>query len=206
MIEFLKGWVLNIVILTMFIVLLEILIPSGKIKKFVDIVSGLIIIIAVISPFVGLLSKDLNLKELQIASSNFIDRKEIEANSKVLNEQHIKQITEVYRKKIVKQLEDNTKEIKGVADVKADVLIDQNYESPSFGEIKRVYLNLKLGGKEEGVKSVIRVDKVEIGRKSTIISKDGGEIDEEIKQAIETKITRMLGVENEDIIISLQDR
>jgi stage III sporulation protein AF len=204
MIEFLKGWVLNIVILTMFIVLLEILIPSGKIKKFIDLVSGLILIIAVINPFVGLLGKDLDLKELQISSSNFIDRKEIEANSKVLNEQHIKQITEVYRKKIIKQLEDNTKEIKGVADAKADVLIDQNYESPSFGEIKRVYLDLKLGDKEKGVKPVLRVDKVELGTKGTI-SEDGGEINREIKQAIETKITRTLGIQNEDIIISLQD-
>jgi stage III sporulation protein AF len=204
MIEFLKNWVLNIVVLTMFIVLLEILIPSGKIKRFVNLVSGFILIIAIVNPLVGLFGKGLDLKELQISSSNFIDRKEIEAGSRMMNEQQIKQITEVYRKKIIKQLEENTKDVKGVADVKADVLIDQNYETPSFGEIKRVYLDLKLGDKEDGIKPVATVEEVGIGGGYTM-SENGREVNEEIKHAIETKVTRALGVQSENIVISLQE-
>ena len=46
--EFLKSWVLNIVMLAIFIALLEIIVPSGKIKKFVNLISGFILILSLI--------------------------------------------------------------------------------------------------------------------------------------------------------------
>lgn len=203
MLDFLKGWVLNIVTLVMFIVLLEILIPSGKIKKFVNLISGFVLIIAIISPMLGLFNKGIDLKEFHMSSSNFIDRKEIEAKSRILKEQQMKQITEVYRKKLIRQLEETTKEIKGVADVQADVLIDEDYKSSSFGEIKRVYLNLKLGDKGTGIKPVARIEKVEIGNGGKADS-GNKEIDVELKKTIENKINKSFGVQSENIVISLQ--
>lgn len=203
MIEFLKGWVVNIVTLVMFIVLAEILVPSGKIKKFVDLVSGFILIIAIVNPVIGLLHRNVDLKEFQIADGNFIDKKEIEANSRFLKEQHMKQIAELYRQKLIRRLEESARDMEGIVDVKADVLIDEDYKSPNFGEIKRVYLNLRLGEKEGGIKAVARVEKVEIGSDKRD-RKENREADDEIKELVEGRISKLFGIQRENVVISLQ--
>jgi stage III sporulation protein AF len=56
---FLKEWILNIVTLSIFIILIEILIPSGKIKKVVNLVTGFILVIALINPILSLFKMDM---------------------------------------------------------------------------------------------------------------------------------------------------
>ena len=114
MIGQLKSWVLNIATLATFIVLLEILIPKGKVKKFVNLVSGFILLIAIINPIAAILKKGFDFKEINIASSNYIDKREIEQSSKFLKEKQMKQIVNTYRNKVIRQLEDSTREIPGV--------------------------------------------------------------------------------------------
>lgn len=207
MMEFLKGWILNIVTLVIFIALLEILIPSGKIKKYINLITGFILIIAIITPLLGLLKEGTDLKEFQIASSNFIDKKEIERNSKILKEEQMKQITEAYRNKLIKQLETEAGQSSGYRDIKADVIINEDYKSERFGEVKRVYLYLKPGNHSTGVEPVIKVEKTNIDGDKKIKKEerevDNG-IDGEIRKKLEERISKMLDVQKENIIISLQ--
>jgi len=204
MIEFLKGWVLNIVGLAIFIVLLEILVPSGKTKKFINLVSGFVLIIAIITPFLNIARKGIDLKEFQIASSNFIDKREIENNSKILKEKQMRQITEVYRKKLIKQLEETTAEIEGVAGAKADVIINEDYNSDDFGEIKRVYLYLELSGDKQVIKPVSKIEKIEINGDDAVKS-ESKEVDSALKKKIESRINKILGVDEKNIVISLRE-
>ena len=44
MIEFIKNWVVNTVTIVMLIILIEMLIPSGKMKKIVNLVTGFILV------------------------------------------------------------------------------------------------------------------------------------------------------------------
>lgn len=208
MVDFLKSWVLNIITLVIFIVLLEILIPSGKIKKFINLTSGFILIIAIINPFLGLFSKGISLKDLQFADSNIIDKREMQESSKLLKENQMKQISEVYRKKIIRQIEESAKEVKGVSDVKADVIINEDYNSGSFGEIKRVFLSLKPDQKESNIKAVTKIEKIEITKdtKSAKDAKKSGkvqkEVDTGIKKQVEDKINKLLDIQRENIVIS----
>lgn len=207
MIEFLKNWVLNIVTLTVFIMLIEILVPSGKMKRVVNLVTGLILVIALINPVLGLFSKGINLNEFQITDSNYIDKREIMINSEILKENQIKQITNVYRKKVINQLESITKEVKGVGDVNADVIINEDYTSENFGEVKKVYLTLDLYDGTKGIKPVLSVKKVQIGSSE---AKDDLEhsvkqLDKKIKNQLEDKIERLLNVQKENIVISLKE-
>lgn len=208
MIEFLKDWCLNIVSLVIFIVLLEMLLPSGRMKKMINLVSGLILVIALINPVLGLLQKGIDLEEYQMTNSNFIDKKEIMANSQVLKEEQTRQITNVYRNKIIGQIEDLVKDIKGVLAVKADVIINDDYSDEKFGEVKKVYLELKLGEAEEDIKrikSVKNIDKVTVGK---VKKQESGEvsskkIDNELKKQIENKLEKLLNMQKENLVISL---
>ncbi|HPD01264.1 MAG TPA: stage III sporulation protein AF, partial [Acetivibrio sp.] len=178
MIEFIKNWVVNTITVVMLVILIEMLIPSGKMKKMVNLVSGFILVIALINPVLKVLGKEIMLREMQMADSNYIDKKEIMASSGVLEENQIKQITNLYRDKIIEQLESITKEVKGIEDARADVIINEDYTSDRFGEVKKVYLYIKTQKRNDGVKPVLSVKKIEIGNGN---SKDGSSMDEDSK-------------------------
>ncbi len=208
MIEFLKSWVMNIITLVMVIVLLEILVPSGKIKKFVDLVSGFILIIAIINPVLSAMNKGVNLEEVQISSSNFLDKKAIETNSKILKDQQMKQIAQNYRSKLIQQIEESTAQIKGVGEVKADLIINEDYTSESFGEIKRVYISFRSAEENSSVKAVAKIESVKIGVGQSNQNTEAAQapkVSAELKKQIEDKITHIMEVPKDNIVISLQN-
>lgn len=217
---FLKEWIFKIVTLSIFIILIEIFIPSGKIKKVVNLVTGLILIIALINPILSLLKMNIDLESLQFESSNFIDSKEISINSDILKENQTKLMTDVYREKIIGQFEQIAKEIDKVKDAKADVIINEDYDSESFGEVQRVYLYLVINEKKTNIKPVLSVEKIQIGK--TTNSKDKNKspedseniedketiqdtADPEIEKQLKDKIHELFKIQKENIIISFED-
>lgn len=201
MIEQLRTWVLNIVTLTIFIVLLEIFIPKGKLKKFINLVTGFIIIIAIINPIVSIVKKGFEFRDFHISSSNFIDKREIEQSGKLIKEKQMKQIVDAYRDKVIKQLEDSAREVPGVSDVKADIIFNEDYNSQTFGEIKRVILSLSTNDKENSTKPVVKVEKIEIG-KGELEKKESNEVSGEIRGQIEGKISKLFDIHKENIVIT----
>lgn len=201
MIDQLRIWVINIVTLTIIIVLLEILVPKGKIKKFVNLASGFILIIAIINPMVGVIREGFDFKEIQTSSSNLIDKKDIEYSGKILKEAQMKQIVSTYRNKLIKQLEDSTKEIKGIEQVSADVIINEDYNSEHFGEIKRIILNIKTSDKPSDIKQVVKVERIEISKEDKPET-GNKQLDKEVRSQIENKLSKMFEMKREDIVIN----
>jgi stage III sporulation protein AF len=142
MIEFTKQWVINIVALVLFIVMFEMLLPTGKMKKYINLITGTILIIAIISPLTGFLGKNADLTALQVSNSNNLDRLQVEKESKILEKEQMKQIVDVYRTKIIEQLEQNAEEVEGIKRAYADVIFNEDYNSKNFGEIKRAYIEI----------------------------------------------------------------
>ena len=216
MIEFIKNWVVNTVTIVMLIILIEMLIPSGKMKKIVNLVTGFILVIALLNPVLKVVGKEIVLRELQMADSNYIDKREIMINSGILEENQIKQITNLYRDKIIDQLESITKDVKGVTDVRADIIINEDHTSDKFGEVKKVYLYVKTEEKNDRIKPVLSVRKIEIGNRNLKDdnSKDEDskdemlpekQLDRKTKQELEDRIERFLSIQRENIVISLED-
>jgi stage III sporulation protein AF len=165
MLESMRSWIINIVTISIILILFEIIIPSGKIKKIINLVSGFIIIIVVINPFLTLKNQGFDLSENALADSFYIDKKEVETSSKVLKATQMKQITTVYKKKLITKIQEETNNLEGVEASKVDVDINEDSTSDKFGEIKKVYVELKKGKKQnESVKiePVISVKKVDI--------------------------------------------
>ncbi len=198
MMDFLKSWVLNIVALGLLIVIFEIIVPSGKIKKFINLVAGFILIIAVINPFVTFFSKGFSFKDIQLTDSNVMDQKEMEQQSKNVDDKQKQQIVEVYRSKIKKRIEDTVREMDGVSDAKANIVINEDYESENFGGIISVSLEVVNAPSDKGIKPV---NKVEIGKdKEALESKK--EVDKQLKSKIEDKICKLFDIEKNSIAIT----
>ena len=148
MLLFLKDWIINIVTISVILILFEIIIPTGKIKKIIHLVSGFILLIVIINPFIALRNQNYTLREDVISDSFYIDKKELENSSKLLNDTQMKQIASVYKKKLINKILAETKEIEGVVTLKVDVEINEDYTS-DFGEVNKVYLEMQKN-KEQG--------------------------------------------------------
>ena len=148
MVGFIKQWVVNIVALALFIVIVEMLVPTGEIKKFIRLVTGTILVIAIISPLTELYGKGIDIGGLQMSNSMDLDKLQIEKESKLLEEEQMKQTVEVYRQKITEQIELAAMEDEKVKEARADIIFNEDYNSKDFGEIKRIYL--EVDSEEEG--------------------------------------------------------
>jgi stage III sporulation protein AF len=149
MLDFLKDWTINIVMLVLFIVIIEMLLPKGKMKKYVNLLTGTILIIVIIEPITGLFGKNFDFAASQAMASGNIDKKEIEKAGKLLEEEQLKQTLELYRKRIIEQITLSAEEVEGVKEAQADVIINEDPGSEYFGEIKRIYINAVMEGKDQ---------------------------------------------------------
>lgn len=121
----------------------------------------------------------------------------------------MKQITAAYRNKIISQLEDKAKKLKGVSAAKADVIINEDYSSDTFGEIKRVYLELKPGNGNSTVNPVAKVEKVEINKKGGAgnaknnTDSEGTGAYAALKKDARKQINKFLDVPEDNIVVSI---
>ena len=212
MLMFLKDWIINIVTITVILILFEIIIPTGKIKKIINLVSGFILLIVIINPFIALRNQNYTLREDVISDSFYIDKKELENSSKLLNDTQMKQIGSVYKKKLINKIQAETKEIEGVVTLKVDVEINEDYTSDNFGEVNKVYLEMQKNKEQDDeekqadsikIKPVaaVKVDIVSQAEKAkTTASKQINESGSKLAEIVKENLNKTLEI-NKDLII-----
>lgn len=227
MLDFLKDWIINIVTISLILILFEMIIPTGKTKKIINLISGFILLIVIINPFIALKNQNYNLSETTISDSFYIDKKEIENSSKFLKENQIKQITSVYKKKLIAKIQKETENLEGVEISKADVEINEDYKSDNFGEVKKVYIELKKkelqtekdlqGGQEIqhikedsiNVKPVIAIKKVDVlsenKKDKTKSSKEISAKTNKLAELVKENINRTLEIPKDCIVVTVLD-
>lgn len=150
MIGFIKNWAINIVTLVLFITMMEMLLPKGRVKKYINLLTGTILIIAIVEPLTGIWGKGFDFSASQTMSAMNMDRIEIEKTGHMLEQEQIRQTVALYRGRIIEQIERQAREVEGVLDAEADVIINEDYNSESFGEIKRIYIQVYTEGGNNG--------------------------------------------------------
>lgn len=213
MLEFLKSWIINIVTITIILILFEIIMPSGKIKKVISLIAGFILLIAVINPFFALKNKNFDLGQNVISDSMYIDKNELEASSKLLKDKQMKQVSQVYKEKVINSIQEQALKVDGVSQAKADIEINEDYSSDKFGEITRVNLQVKRGKKKsDSVKiiSVMPVEKVDIslpfikGKKNNkTVEAPVDEESKKITEQLRQTINKSFEIKNDNIIVTV---
>jgi len=202
MIGLLKDWVINIVTLVMLIVFLELLVPSGKTKKFVNLVSGFILIIAIISPLLGVFKSGVDLKEFQLADKLTLSQMELEASKNTYSDSQLAQITSTYKRRLVEDIEQSVSTVKGVGSVKAEIMVEEDSKSIEFGKIKRVLISVSEKNDKE-ITPVLAIETIKIGKDNK--SNDSPNLNEKqslnnvLSAEIKNKISKAFQV-SEDII------
>jgi len=187
----------------MLIVLLEMLVPSGKLKKMISLVTGFILIITIINPILGFLKKGDELKDIQIAQTTFLEQKELEASAGNLTKKQSAIILSTYKSKMIKDVEENVIALGKVSEVKADVIVEENPDSKEFGRIKRIVVNLKQ--KQEcfnSVKPVIAIKNIKLGENvNNETLEEKNEISKALGDEVRSKLCKLYNVNLEQIAV-----
>ena len=122
MIEFLKKWVEQLAIAIVVASIIELLLPSGNLKKYIKIILGIYIVFCIVNPFVG---RNNILKIENLDFGNNIEDQNISA---VNDESMNKRIQELYIKELKKTIENNLTE-RGYKIYKCEIDANLNIKS-----------------------------------------------------------------------------
>lgn len=183
-IEFLTLWIKDIAMIFVLISIIEIVLPNNNMKRYIDMIIGFLIIIAIINPFVKLFHKDFNIdREIFQKTGEQIKFEYMDNLDLALTQEE--QVKEIYIGKIEDEIMDLIHQTTNYRVENMNVSIYE--DNIQYGNIKDIELILKKDEKEEEPKNLITVSSIEeisIGEKkessTTLIELD----DEGIKNLI----------------------
>ncbi|NLY18556.1 MAG: stage III sporulation protein AF [Clostridiaceae bacterium] len=151
-----RSWVLNIAAVAVLMVILELLMPEGRIRKFTQLLSGFIIMFVMINPIMSLFGKGVNESWAGLKDEAFLWNRQIRNMSESMREEQSRQTLELYRKMILSDIKNRLKSYKQIKDAEVDMVLNENIRSEKFGEIRKLYLNLSFRDNAGQHMSVVR--------------------------------------------------
>ncbi|MCR1897992.1 stage III sporulation protein AF [Irregularibacter muris] len=207
MIEILSSWVQNIIYIVIFVVFLELLFPDNFMQKYVRMVSGLLIIVVILTPITKLFSKNFNVENA--ISQNYVDMAQIEIKSQqeALQSHQEDLAINIYKDKITQQIKQQlSKKLEGLS-IKVELEIFEDIEEDNYGGIKEV--TLYLARSKEQKKDIKTIEKIEIGKNTDESqgqdSKKQDLIDKEKEKEIKEYFLDFYNVPIENISINIQE-
>jgi stage III sporulation protein AF len=162
MLSFLKEWIISVAAMIIFMVLIDLILPSNNFRKYAKFVTGLIVIVTILSPVFKLFDKNIDAAtvisdytESFNKTSSEIDRNKIQSNVK-------KQTIDVFKSNLKKSIEKEIYNELGKKYSVSEICIIEDSLSLNFGDIKNITLK-----KESEDKVVKPVEKIVIGNSKT---------------------------------------
>lgn len=193
---FIYDWLKNIVVLFIIITLVDLIMPKGSMKRYINLFIGLIVIFMVISPFLKLTSIDFKQYGSNIEGFNLQEDKSID-----FTKQQAESIENIYIEKLSSKIkliiEDKTEyEIYSV-----NVEIERDQEN--FGEIRAIDVILKedLNRSKADNTKTINITKV---KKVTLEEKKSSEDNNESFNHLKSILSEELEVDKDLIFIYIK--
>lgn len=163
--EAMKDWILTIAVCAVIIELINILMPEGSARKTAAIVCGIVLSLCIIIPTTSIYK---NLGQLQFNYTE--NRNEILDHRDTYTEEQLLHITAEFKTKLGKHIEDLTLQTEGIVSCKAEIVMDENYNRDTYGQLHRIYIKA-IAGKEKkeekkpdsGFSESWKIDRIEIG-------------------------------------------
>lgn len=182
MIVMFTSWVKNIIFVVLFASFLEILLPNSSMQRFVRVIMGLFIMLAIITPVVDSVQKPLLPMQLPTSNGSSADSVAILNDANNFVHGHEKLSVEVYKKELAQQMQVLIRALEGVADAKVLVDIEENDDAIK-GKITGVvvYITPGIGVSKNQIKKVVIGDEV----------KSVAELDTELTTKVKRLITEL---------------
>lgn len=191
MLEFLYGWVRNIIMFIVLTTIITNLLGKSSYKKYVNLITGLILLLIVINPLIELLRIDDKLDYFFSTNNLLAATKEKELIFEEIDIGKSASILQEYKDKIAEQVS-TILEKENLYPSYTNIVVDEDSSSLTYGEIKSIHI----------IASYVRNNKIEdeIGLNKISIDRIhiGNLYDDDNKIKMEGKDS--LGQENKDKI------
>jgi len=182
MINFINDWLEGIVIAVIVSVIIEMIIPEGKNKKYIKTIIGIYIMFVIISPIISN-KNNINAEELLKTKSN-------EYSTEIETINFSKEIQIAYEEKMNQAI---TKELLANGYVLTKMKLSYETQEENFGKINNIEIHVVK--KENKVKNIEKVN-IDVNRENINIEKT---ITDEEKENLQNILSEYCGVDKEKI-------
>ena len=98
MVEWIKNWTEGIIIAVIVSIIIEMLIPEGKNKKYIKVVSGIYILYTIVNPFLG---NTISFETEEISSKIFDNNIIQDTSNSIATDTYILSLEEYFKQKII---------------------------------------------------------------------------------------------------------
>lgn len=144
-----KIWVLNIATMSVLMVLLDLLMPEGKMRKLTQLVSGFVIMFVMINPALQLLNKGVTVTYAGWEDEVYLLNSSFKYSTETLKADQKEQVLALYRSMLISDLRNRLESHKQISKAEVDVVLNENDTSDNYGEIRKLYINLLIDKNNE---------------------------------------------------------
>lgn len=204
MIGFLREWITNIVFVVIIATFVENICPSKKMKKYIGMITGFIIIIVIINPFLNLVQNGITMPQFDIDESNEDGQIDIAKKTKMLEEENTNRIIKVYKNKLSKAIEENIAKVSS-AKIETEIIVNEDKTSEFFGEVNKVIIYVDPD--EENKKdNTIKIDKIEVETKDMKEKTEQISDYSNLEKTIRENVRSFLNIDQEKIKIIILEK
>jgi stage III sporulation protein AF len=175
------DWVRNIVMVVLFATFLELLLPTSGMQRFVRVIMGLLILLAVLGPAVDLLQSRAHPEVPALAGQNGPAADRIRSGAEQVVRERDRLAEEMYRKDLARQIRAVVTAVDGVADARVAVELARGREGKG-GAIGKVIVYVQPG---------LTADDRKVAR--VVVGAGGEPRTAELRPALRDKIVRTVG-------------
>jgi stage III sporulation protein AF len=191
----LTDWIKNIIFVVLFASFLELLLPSSSMQRFVRVIMGLFIMLAILNPIIGVVQHHLtSINQIPALSTNSEISNVITNEVNHVTNERDKLSLELYKKELSQQIRILIIAMDGVAD--ANVAVEINSNTTNGVKSIVVYIKPGISTKNEKVASIkkITIDKQSVKTEESYAG---------LKERITEMITELYQIPKEKVDIKM---
>jgi stage III sporulation protein AF len=198
--ETLNAWIKHIILLILFATFLELLIPNNDYKKFIKVIMGLLVLLAVLQPILEIVDHSWDGMEAAAVTGSKIGetKTEIANNGSNFRNERDRVALEQYKKELTKQVRVLTGSIDGIMEVRAEIVLNEDKSEKNYSTIKNITIYAKPGHESKNTTEVNPIKQVEIGNKAKSMT-PAAVLNDQHKEHIKKVVTEFYHLKPEQI-------
>lgn len=203
------GWVKNIVIFLVLTTIITNLLGKSSYKKYVNLITGIILVIMVISPLLKLFQMDKTMDYYFTTNSLLAEAEDMNSRLMDAQEGQMSAVLKEYKEQIGKQV-GNLLEGEDLYVTDINVKIDEDENSSTFGKLLSLNVSAAYVKSESKEKSVnidrVEIDDIKIGSKKEADPGNGKHILTPDEINIKNLLSDFYNMNPDNINISIQEQ